>query len=756
MRGISPRTLILFLSILCAPAVSHAQIQAEPYTPDSCLALPSNLAHAEAVAGVCEFAASLPQKMPSFICDQDAARYQGNNIVPFDLVTASVRYEDGREHYDRIKVNGSPVSDTMFQLTGLWSTGEFGSDLRAIFDPRNQARFEFMRESKWKGHAAWVFNYRIAHQNEPLWRLNSETQTVAPPYKGTLWIDQKSGELLRFGAVAIDLPKTFSMSVAEFQIDYADVAFGDATSFVLPAEFTAISALRNQPSTTNVVRFRGCRKFRAKSRMVLNVPSAVRDAGTESAKTPESVEREREQNEQIYAILREQAVREDAARLEFESQVRVNLATSAALRFLAALEKRREENAAAVAASEPEPASPASAATRDLTTLKVDVRLVPVPVVLRDSKGIAIGNLRKEDFQLFDNGKPQAITGFSVEASGAVAEPGSDAAKNPDGAGAAYATRTKPAGAARDVAYVFDDIHSDVGDLAQARDAAGRHIAALSAGDRAAVFSTSGEIGTAFTTNREKLVQALLGLRQHPALHGTQCPPMSEYEADLIVNRNDVDTLDTAARDALACAYAGMATKSDMARAEQLAKSAAIDVINASSAANQNTLNVLYEVLRRTAAMPGARSIVLVSSGFLSLTPATRQSVTELVDRAVRANIIVHTLDLRGLYTPGLSPNLSHPTNPVLRSGLDREEALARSDVLAELAHGTGGTFFHNNNDVNEGFRRTADAPEYLYVLGFSPQKLDGKFHKLTVKLVGAQKLAVQSRQGYYAAKSPQ
>jgi VWFA-related protein len=105
-----------------------------------------------------------------------------------------------------------------------------------------------------------------------------------------------------------------------------------------------------------------------------------------------------------------------------------------------------------------------------------------------------------------------------------------------------------------------------------------------------------------------------------------------------------------------------------------------------------------------------------------------------------------------------LAGNVSHPANPVLRAGIDRDEALAQSDVMAELAYGTGGTFFHNNNDVNEGFRRTADAPEYMYVLGFSPQKLDGKFHKLKVTLSAegksvAGKLTVQARQGYYAAK---
>jgi len=84
---------------------------------------------------------------------------------------------------------------------------------------------------------------------------------------------------------------------------------------------------------------------------------------------------------------------------------------------------------------------------------------------------------------------------------------------------------------------------------------------------------------------------------------------------------------------------------------------------------------------------------------------------------------------------------------------LNTEESAASGGVLADLAYGTGGTFFHNNNDLEEGLRRTADPPEYVYVLGFSPQRLDGKLHKLKVKLNGSTKLTVQARQGYYALK---
>ena len=84
-------------------------------------------------------------------------------------------------------------------------------------------------------------------------------------------------------------------------------------------------------------------------------------------------------------------------------------------------------------------------------------------------------------------------------------------------------------------------------------------------------------------------------------------------------------------------------------------------------------------------------------------------------------------------------------------AGAYRVEAQsAQSDILAQLADGTGGTFFHNRNDVDAGLRQAVAAPQLSYLLGFSPQnmKIDGRYHTLKVSLTNKQKFAVQARHG--------
>jgi hypothetical protein len=167
---------------------------------------------------------------------------------------------------------------------------------------------------------------------------------------------------------------------------------------------------------------------------------------------------------------------------------------------------------------------------------------------------------------------------------------------------------------------------------------------------------------------------------------------------------------------------------------------------------------VLKNVVRDLSHMPGQRSMVLVSPGFLA--PQMEFDYNEVIDLAIRSQVVINTLDARGLYVLQPSGDASSTVSYAPQVAgqiaiLNTDAAAANDDLPNDFAASTGGIFFHNSNDYDEGFRQTSQAPEYSYVIAFVPQdlKLDGSYHDLKVKLKASQKMSVQARRGYFAPK---
>ena len=291
-------------------------------------------------------------------------------------------------------------------------------------------------------------------------------------------------------------------------------------------------------------------------------------------------------------------------------------------------------------------------------TFSTHVELVTVPVVVRDGKGQAIGNLKKEDFQLFDKGKLQTISRFSVENTGGELAPPSAAnatARLSPTLPAPNASSTIPSGApTRFIVYLIDDLHIAFDDLAQVRDATIKHLnESIHPTDRVAIMTTSGNDILEFTTDREQMIAALKHIHPRPSqpTHPSDCPPISFYQSDLIKNRNDGAAVGVVEADYKYCVdlhITYLATAAESMSARGSVELAAVHTLELGEADLKHTFVILKEMVRRLSAAPGQRSIVLISPGF-QITDRYRQDETEVMDRAVRAHVVISALNAKGL-----------------------------------------------------------------------------------------------------------
>jgi VWFA-related protein len=177
--------------------------------------------------------------------------------------------------------------------------------------------------------------------------------------------------------------------------------------------------------------------------------------------------------------------------------------------------------------------SPSGSGGNSPFKLQVTSNMVVVSVVARDDQGHRVDSLHKEDFELSDNGKEQTITQFGMDV-------GSGAQSNSSAAPVVAATT--PATPEHFLGIYFDDLSMPPDDIARARDAADRYLAtALQPSDRVAIFTSSGSVVLDFTLDLKQLHDALFKIRPSNRLGDNDCPKITDYQAERIVNHEDAD-----------------------------------------------------------------------------------------------------------------------------------------------------------------------------------------------------------------------
>jgi hypothetical protein len=209
------------------------------------------------------------ETLPSYVCTEMIARYQSEtrpaNFMPIDVVSAEVVYENGREDYRNIQINGKPSKKKIEETGGAWSTGEFGTVLINLFNPATAARFHFRRDSRAGSVMAKMYDFEVDREHSH-WEIHAGSQSYIPAYVGSIWIDPQTARVLRIEMQAQNMPAEFPLDHVESANDYSNVRLGDLKQYLLPVHAEILSCQRGTNNCSrNVIDFRNYHKYTGES-----------------------------------------------------------------------------------------------------------------------------------------------------------------------------------------------------------------------------------------------------------------------------------------------------------------------------------------------------------------------------------------------------------------------------------------------------------------------------------------------------------
>jgi hypothetical protein len=204
--------------------------------------------------------------LPNYVCQEFATRYISGHHDQWtaqDIVSADLVYDDHKESYKNLAINGKPIKGSPEQ-TGAWSTGELGTILADLFSPATAADFHYVHDASIVHQAASVYDFEVDRPHSH-WKVSLPAEFIYPAYQGSLWIDKKNARALRIEMQAKDIPEQFSLDTVESAVDYDYVSLG-TEKYLLPVHAETLSCVRSSSvCEKNVIEFRNYHKFTGES-----------------------------------------------------------------------------------------------------------------------------------------------------------------------------------------------------------------------------------------------------------------------------------------------------------------------------------------------------------------------------------------------------------------------------------------------------------------------------------------------------------
>jgi VWFA-related protein len=370
--------------------------------------------------------------------------------------------------------------------------------------------------------------------------------------------------------------------------------------------------------------------------------------------------------------------------------------------------------------------------------VRVKIELVQTDVNVVDKRGQPEEGLSPDQFQLRVNGKSQPVLFFDQITTGAAREEEQlRAAPNMKPGIAAPPAANAAAARGRVIFFFVDDVHLAGDSLSRARSLLTRFVEnKMTAGDRVAIVSTSGQIGflQQLTDNRSVLREAISRIQSKYNPEPTASHvKISEADANLVANHSDRGlftylVIETMREFQMQSPGAVTLVKNRVQQVNEQAKSADLE-----------TLSRLESFVRSTAPLAGRKVVFFISDGFV--VDRKRSNGAEIMQRlsgeAARVGAVIYSLGTRA--------NVFGPNGDVSRSDYHDDgagtawrsliEDKAPQEPLETLADETGGRSYLNSNALDDGVSQALAESSFYYLLAWKPDSDNQRAGKSRIEI---------------------
>jgi VWFA-related protein len=394
-------------------------------------------------------------------------------------------------------------------------------------------------------------------------------------------------------------------------------------------------------------------------------------------------------------------------------------------------------------------------------SFKTKSRLVLVDVVVTNNKGEPMTGLKKEDFEILEDGKPQVASTFEEHKGVQPTQ-----LKLPPMPPGVYTNFPLVQAADSVDIILLDALNTPTRDQTYVRSEMLKYLKTIPAGSRVAVFTLASRLRMlqGITTDSSELLAAINS-------NLTDQSPLLASDAENEANQHHIAFLEQEQQGPTPTKFAQEAVNPVLAAKQFMADTAAFQTMQRIDL----TLDALQQMARYLSGVPGRKNVIWFSGTFpavifpdtdlpdpLNLAATFQDEIRKTTDLLAASQMALYPIAAEGLavdkvYEANAQEISEKRPSMAIRDQMKQMQTGQTSrdlnhQTMEELAADTGGKAFYNSNGLGDSLSRVVNNGSRFYTLTYVPTNgaTDGKYRHIQMKLVSA-KGNLAYRRGYYA-----